>query len=218
MTGCGVITRIVAAEAVRAARVRRGAAFDEFAVAAMHLTIDGWNRAGGHPADNVGVAFGVNLRQQGWVDDVVTNLATFVSVITAPRERVGFTSTLEAVQPQMAREVRLQRARVVIDAARASCIVPAEIRRQALQAARPDLFDSFALSNFGVLADPPRFGDSYEPEIWVSQPAVPEVGLAMCLFTLGDALRVTVRYRTERFDARSAGEFTDAFVATLIDR
>jgi NRPS condensation-like uncharacterized protein len=213
--GFGVVTRSVDLGVLSASKVRHTATFEDFVVAALHLTIDRWNGDGAPSNGRIGVSLGVNLRAFEWYDDVVANLATFVSVTSDAEHRRDLDSVLETVRPQLAFDTRLERARLVAGAASAARALPFAARKQALARVTPDRFDSIAISNGGRVADPPRFAPDHEPEAWVSQPAVPAVGLAMGVFSLGAALRITVRYRRERFDAAGAAAFTDAFIAVL---
>jgi NRPS condensation-like uncharacterized protein len=216
--GWGVITRAVDVGTVTDARRALDASFDDLMTAAMHVTIDRWNRSAGVDSRGVGVALGVNLRDAGWNDDVVANLATFVSVLTGPPHRGDLAEAVATIRPHLAQDARRERARLVLDATRAVAAAPLALRRHVLRSTNPDLLDSAVLSNCGVVADPPRFEHGHEPEVWFSPPTVPAVGLAMGVVTVGSTVRIALRYRRERFDAAGAGAFVDTYLDALTDR
>ena len=81
-SGFGLVVRRVPAADIAAARRRRGGSFDAYAMAALHVAVERWNRDHGAACDRVGISQGVNLRPDEWSDDVVVNLAAFASVVT----------------------------------------------------------------------------------------------------------------------------------------
>ncbi len=213
--GFGLVVRRVEVGSIARARRDRAGSFDAYAMAALQTSIEQWNRTHGAPCERVGVSQGVNLRPAAWPDDVVVNLAAFTSVVTEPADRTDLDTALAAVIPQLDHDRRVEQAREIAGVARAARLVPEAVRRTAVAAASPGQFDTCVISNVGVIADVPRFADDHQPTVWVSTPAMPEVGFAIALFTIGDQLQLNVRYRREQFDASGAAAFVDGFLATL---
>ncbi len=215
--GFGSVACVLDAAALDRARFRLGASFDEHLLGALHVTIDRWNRARGAAAGRLGVAFGVNLRPASWALDVVANLAAFISVLSDAGQRTDLAEAIAAVRPQIAADVRLERARSVVESARLGSVLPIDLRARALAAAAPDRYDSIAISNLGAVPDPPTFVPGHPVELGVSPPAIPPVGLDLTVHTVGSAVRIDTGFRRERFDDDGARAFTDAFAACLLE-
>jgi hypothetical protein len=141
--------------------------------------------------------------------------AAFVSVVTEPGQRDDVAAALSAVEIDMEPARRAERARMVVEAARAASAAPLSARQQLLTAVPADRFDSIAVSNLGAVDDPPTFG-APGGELWVSAPAVPQAGISVVVITTGDELRITTAYRRERFDDDGALAFTDALAGCLL--
>lgn len=213
--GFGLVIRAVDAEEIT--RVRRTYAtwFDAYAMAALHVAIQEWNQNHDAPCELVGVTQGVNLRPHEWWDDVVVNLAAFASVVTEPSDRRDIGVALAKVVPQLDPDLRLQQAREMASAARAARLLPAATRRRGLAALPANQFDTCAISNLGVLSDPPRLVDDAQSLSWIVTPAMPAAGLTIGTTVVGDELQFNACYRRERFDEAGASAFMDAFIATL---
>jgi NRPS condensation-like uncharacterized protein len=213
--GFGLVLRTVDPEAVARARRNYDAGFDAYAMAALHVTIQAWNDAHDAPCELIGVTQGVNLRPDEWWDDVVVNLAAFASVMTEPADRVDVATALTTVVPQLDPDLRLKQARELTNAARAARLVPAATRRRGLAALPANQFDTCAISNAGVLSDPPRLVDNAQSLSWIVTPAMPAAGLTIGTTRVGDELQFNACYRRERFDEAGANAFIDAFIASL---
>jgi hypothetical protein len=213
--GSGVCTRAVPGSVLRAVRQRWDASFDDHLVASTHLAVERWNRRLDVPPGRVGVALGVNLRGPEWRHDVVGNLAAFVSTLTEPEHRVDLASALAASWVGATPAERQAQARLVVHASRSAAALPIAVRREALARALPDVFDSVAVSNLGVIDRPPCFEPGHVPEVWMSPPAVPEVGLAVLVLEIAGTLHLSARYRKERFDRQAAEELVDLLVDCL---
>jgi NRPS condensation-like uncharacterized protein len=213
--GFGLITRSIDAADITAARRRFGVAFDEYAMAALHVTIARWNRDHGAACDVVGVTQGVNLRADEWWNDVVVNLAAFASVMTDAADRTDIAAALTRVRPQLDPSLRVTHAREVASAARAMRVLPADVRVKALATLPADQFDTCTISNVGPLADPPRLADGEHSMRWIATPAMPVAGVTIATAMVDEQLQLDVCFRKERLDDDGAGRFVDAFIATL---
>ncbi len=213
--GFGLVLRTVDLAQITRARRRYETGFDAYAMAALHVTIQGWNHAHGAPCELVGVTQGVNLRPPEWWDDVVVNLAAFASVMTEPSDRRDISAALAKVMPQLDPDLRLRHAREMAAAARASRLLPASARRRAFALVPADQFDTCAISNAGVLTDPPRLVDGAQSLSWIVTPAMPAAGLTIGTTVVGDELQFNACYRRERLDESAANVFVDGFIATL---
>ena len=157
----------------------------------------------------------MNLRPDAWWDDAVLNLAAFASIVTDPPDRTDLASALDRVTSQLDPSRRLEHAREVAATARSLRLLPASTRREILAALPEDQFDTCAISNCGLLADPPRLDDTAQPLAWLITPAMPAAGLTIATYAVGDRLHFSCCYRGERFDAAGAQRFIDSFVDLL---
>jgi NRPS condensation-like uncharacterized protein len=211
--GFGFVVAETSRSAVTEARRKYGASFDAFAMAALHVTVAEWNAARGARCDRVGVSQGVNLRPDEWWDDCVLNLAAFATVVTDPHDRVDLAQALAAVTPQL--EARREHARKMVGAARAARAVPLAARAEVLAALPGDQFDTCAISNCGVLDDPPRLDDHGRPVAWIITPAMPQSGPTIVVDAIGDSLHFSVCYRRELLTPEDARAFVVGFVGAL---
>ena len=214
-SGFGIVVADASREAVDAARRKHDATFDAYAMAVLHVAIADWNAQRGAPCARVGVSQGVNLRPQPWWDDCVLNLAAFASVFTDAPDRVDVARALDVVAPQLAADVRRAHAREMVAAARAARAIPLATRAQVLAAIPPEQFDTCAISNCGVLADPPHLDDHARPVAWIITPAMPQSGLTIAVDVIADSLHFSVCYRRELFSPEDARTFVDGFVGAL---
>lgn len=216
-TGEGVVRRSLPAADVRQAAAGRSASVGDLLVVAAHLAVDRWNRAAGEDARVVGVAEAVNLRAPAWRNDVVANLASFASTRTDEADRATGANVLDVVRRQRTAEARLLGARAAVDAARLAAATPRSARRRLFDAVVAGALDSFVVSNYGVLDDPPRCGDDPRA-VRVTQAPVPGVGAGVSIVGVEDVVNVTLRYRTELLDRRAAGELIDCYLEALTER
>jgi NRPS condensation-like uncharacterized protein len=213
--GFGIVVGEASRAAVAAARRKYSTSFDAHAMTALHVALARWNAARDAPCERVGVSQGVNLRPDAWWDDCVLNLAAFASVFTDAPDRADFGRALAAVTPQLDDEVRRGHAREMVAAARAARALPLATRVEVLRAMPPEQFDTCAISNCGVLADPPRLDDHSRPVAWIVTPAMPQSGLTIAVDAIDDSLHFSVCYRRELFTAADARAFVDGFVSLL---
>jgi NRPS condensation-like uncharacterized protein len=213
--GFGFVIAATSRSAVAAARHNHNASFDAYAMAALHVAIAEWNAARGAACERVGVSQGVNLRPEAWWDDCVLNLAAFATVVTDPCDRADIAHALAVVAPQLEDGTRREHAREMVAAARAARAVPLAARAEVLAALPVDQFDTCAISNCGVLDDPPRLDDHARPVAWIITPAMPQSGPTIVVDAIGDSLHFSVCYRRELLTPADARAFVDGFVGAL---
>ena len=109
--GAGSTTRSVPMGPLSAAAGRYAGSFGTYAMAALHVTIERWNRAHGVACDAVGVSQAVNLRPAEWHDDVVASLAAITSLLSRPGDRVDVATAMARLGPKLTLEAQRERAR-----------------------------------------------------------------------------------------------------------
>ena len=213
--GAGAITRAIpAAPALEASR-RHAGSFGTYAMAALHVTVEDWNRAHGQACEYVGVSQAVNLRPPEWWDDVVVSLAAMTSVLSRPGDRVDVATAIARIGSHLEIEKQRARARALVATSAAGRVVPFALRRQALAAAARQQFDTCMLSNLRSVPDPPRFSDDVQPVISVTTAAMPSLPVGLAMYTAFDELRFMVMYRRECFDEAGVNAFVDAYAERL---
>lgn len=198
---------------------RAGVTVNDLLIAALHLTVDGWNAQHGVSAGRIGVVMPVNLRPRAWWHEVVGNFSFMVPVASSPSDRDNPAAILAAVS---------RRTRLVKEGRRAALLVTCLARLQRLplrsRRALASLLsrDPFAptamLSNLGRIDEPLSFGPEVGKvaEVWFSLPAKMPSGLAVGAVTAGGRLRLVFRYRHPLFGEEAATRFADRYVAVLL--
>jgi NRPS condensation-like uncharacterized protein len=213
--GAGATTRSVPMAALGAAAHRHAGSFGAHAMAALHVTIQRWNRAHNAVCDHVGVSQAVNLRPADWHDDVVASMAAITSVLSRPVDRVDVETAMARLGPQLTAEVQRARAREFVAASAAGRLVPYALRRRALAAVPREQFDTCMLSNFGAVADPPSFTDDSHHAISVTTAAMPLLPVGIAIYTAFAQVHLMVMYRGEYFDENGVNAFVDEYVEAL---
>lgn len=169
--GVGFVTRAVALDDAAALADRApGTSINDVLVAALHLTVAGWNARGGARVGRVGVMMPVNLRRPESFWEVVGNFASMVSISTRPGDRVDLRTATGAVAAQT-RELRREvRARGLYDLFAVAGGTLVGVKRAAarlMPIVGGDRFiDTAVLSNLGQLGEPPSFDGEPPGELW----------------------------------------------------
>jgi len=218
--GVGFVTRVVALDDATALTDRAAdTSINDVLVAALHLTVAGWNARAGTRTGRVGVMMPVNLRPPESFWEVVGNFASMVSISTHPADRADLPTATSAVAAQT-RELRREvRARGLFDLFEVAAGTPIGLKRvsaRLMPIVGGDRFiDTAVLSNLGRLTEPPSFDDDVPPELWFSPPCDRVCSIGIGAVTVGRALMLSTRYRREALDRSGAEEFVDEFVARL---
>jgi NRPS condensation-like uncharacterized protein len=218
--GVGFVCRVVELDDAPALADRApDTSVNDVLLAALHLTIAGWNTAAGARADRVGVMMPVNLRPPERFWEVVANFASMVSISTHPADRVDLRTATLAVAAQT-REIRREvRARGLFDLLEVAAGSPVGVKRATSRlvpfVGGERLIDTAVLSNLGRLAEPPTLDGEPPGELWFSPPCDRVCSVGIGVVTVGKSLMLSVRYRREVFDPAAAEAFTDQFVARL---
>ncbi len=193
---------------------------NDLLLAALHLTIDGWNAERNAPCGRIGVLVPANLRPHEWRHEVVGNFSLPARVSTRPRSRRSPALALARITTQTARKKKTGMGTALVDVLGRSELFPLWAKR-AMVTAMPitghRLVDTAMLSNLGRLAETPSFGpDAGDTiEVWFSPPGRMPLGLTVGAVTVADRLHLTFRYRRSLFDADAAARFAGRFLAEL---
>ncbi len=202
-------------------------------VAALHLTVDGWNRSHGARADTVTVTVPVRPGRPTPDDpwgDPTTNRTLQVTTSTSPALRVDPSRVVGAVHHQLA-AVRREAARPTDPAAgpagasepaasRALALLPERVRRQVptvVSMLGGDRFlASSRLSNLGVVPAPSlAFGPVPVTHLGFSPPVRMPQGIALGVAGFGPGIDIAFRWCQALLDREAAEHFADRYVQAL---
>ncbi len=189
-------------------------------LAALHLAIGEWNLQHGTPGRQIGVLVPVNLRPEGWPDEVVGNFSVTARVSTGRRHRAGPAAALDAVAAQTTRNKRTRTGITLVEALARSGLLPLWTK-QSLVVLQPltrnRLLDTAVLANLGALDEPPSFGPDAgdTTEVWFSVPSRAPLSLCVGAVTLSGRLHLVLCYPHRLFDADAARRFADCYVAHI---
>jgi NRPS condensation-like uncharacterized protein len=194
-----------------------GPTVNDLLVAALHLSIESWNRSHGESTGRVSVLVPVNLRPKEWREDVVTNLVLDARVVTTATDRSTPQSLLDAVSRQ-SEEIKEGGGAALIEVLRDWGQLPIWAKQPlspALSAAGK-FVDTAILSNLGVLKEPPAFGDGGETvDAFFSAPTRMPCGLSVGAVSVGGRLHLSFRFRHPQFGLDAAKQFAAQYVADL---
>jgi NRPS condensation-like uncharacterized protein len=186
-------------------------------LAALHLTVAGWNTSAGARHGRVGVMMPVNLRPPERFWEVVGNFASMVPISTQQADRVDMGTAATAVAAQT-REIRREiRARGLVDLFDVATRSPVGIKRATSRLVPflggERLIDTAVLSNLGRLTEPPTLDGQPPEQLGFSPPCDRVCSVGIGVVTVAQSLMLSVRYRRELFDRAAAEAFTEQFVA-----
>jgi NRPS condensation-like uncharacterized protein len=196
---------------------RGGVTVNDLLIAALHSSIDRWNREHGRPAGRIGVLMPVNLRPRAVWDDVIGNFTFMLPVTTTRRQRTTPEATVETVRARTRAIKESRRAAAVASLLPHVQRLPLRARQGVAHlASREAIMPSAMLSNLGRLPHVDFGPGAGEPvEAWFSPPAEMPLGLAVGAVTTGRRLHLAFRYRHPLFGPGAAQAFADVFRSTL---
>jgi NRPS condensation-like uncharacterized protein len=203
-------------------RRTRDTTVNDVLLGALAVTVARWNEVHGQGAGRITIAMPVNLRPPGWRHEVVSNLASYVSISLEADERpdVGHAA---AAAGRWTRPIKREKlAGVVVDVLNQLSMFSVGVKRRL-----PDLIpltgdvvvDTASLSNLGIVESPPRLDDTAGPvrAMWFSQPGRMPLGTCVGALTLNGRLHLALRYRHAQFDKPAARAFFRLFRTVLLD-
>ena len=192
-----------------AARRRANATVNDVLLAAVHLSIDQWNRDHRGRVARIAIGMPVNARPDAWRTDFVGNLITSEMVSTLAGQRESPEACLAAVAGWT--EHMKRRGSGSMLAAQERGWGGRVAHRRALSPV-VRLFAGLmsgtaAVSNLGVVASDWVSGDAFTvTELWFSPPAF-GADLALGAVSFGETLRLTLRYVPGLFSPAAAEDY-----------
>jgi NRPS condensation-like uncharacterized protein len=189
---------------------------------ALAVTVARWNETHGQDAGRITLTMPVNLRPAGWRREVVSNLASYVTISLEADERPDLQHAAAAAGRWTRPIKREGLAGIVVDMLNQLSMLSVGVKRRL-----PDLIpltgdvvvDTASLSNLGILESPPRLDETAGPvrAMWFSQPGRMPLGTCVGALTLNGRLHLALRYRHAQFDKSAACAFFRLFRAVLLD-
>jgi NRPS condensation-like uncharacterized protein len=195
---------------------------NDLLIAALVVAVGRWNSSHGRSPGRIRITMPVNARSPGQAS-ATGNLSRLTAVTVFPpsdhRDLARLLADVTA-QTRWAKDHTGPQVDPLSSAlARAWC--PAGVKRRllrlALRTAGPLLCDTSLVSNLGLVAQPPRFGQAETTGMWFSTSAHMPRGLSVGAISLGRQLHLCLRYRLALFSEPAASEFAGAYAAALND-
>ena len=195
---------------------------NDLLIAALIVTVGRWNSGHRRSPGRIRITMPVNARPPGQAA-ATGNLSRLTAVTAfAPTGSHDLATLLEdvAAQTRWAKDHAgpqvdpLSRA---LAQARCPAGVKRRLLRLALRTAGPLLCDTSLVSNLGLVAEPPRFGQAEATGMWFSTSAHMPRGLSVGAVSVGGQLHRCLRSRCALFSEAAASEFAGAYAAALGD-
>ena len=198
------------------------ATVNDLLIAALIVAIGGWNASHGRSPAPIRITMPVNARASGQAA-AAGNLSRLTAVTARPPAHPSDAWALIADVAAQTRSAKNRPGPQVdpLSQALAAAWCPAPVKhgllRLALHTAGPLVCDTSLVSNLGIVADPPRFGDAPATHMWFSTSAHMPRGLSVGAITVGGRLHLCLRYRHALLSEAAAARFAGAYAAALSD-
>jgi NRPS condensation-like uncharacterized protein len=208
--------------AIRQAAREYRVTVNDLLITALIMAVSRWNAGHGRAAGRIRITMPVNARghDQASATGNLSRLTTVTARALADGDDPGALVADVAGQTRAAKDHAGPQVDP-ISRALATAWCPAAVKRRllrlALRTAGPLLCDTSLVSNLGIVADPPRFGDVAATDMWFSTSAHMPRGLSVGVVTISGKLHLCFRYRRALFGEPAAVRFADAYNAALND-
>jgi NRPS condensation-like uncharacterized protein len=189
---------------------------------ALAVTVARWNATHGEDAGRIALTMPVNLRPAAWRREVVSNLASYVTISLEADERADLRQAAASASQRTRPIKREGLAGIVVDVLDQLSVLSVGVKRLL-----PDLIpltgdvvvDTASLSNLGIVESPPKLDEAAGQvrAMWFSQPGRMPLGTCVGALTLNGRLHLALRYRHAQFDRPAARAFFRLFRAVLLD-
>lgn len=221
--GWGFVERRLGELGDRVVRNRpNGASVNDVLLAALHLTIDDWNREHGESTEKISLMMPINLRPRDWFYDVFGMYAIFGSVSTKSAHRGDALSTVRRVSSQTEELKERDRAAAYVESLNLiPPTTPVGLRGQLpefLKGPGERLLDTAVLSNLGRVPEPLPALEGDKPEsVWFSPPCIDGMPVGIGVATAGGEMHLSFRHTFDQFDGDAARRFADTYVENLAE-
>ncbi|MDQ3146904.1 MAG: hypothetical protein M3R01_08230 [Actinomycetota bacterium] len=189
------------------------ATVNDVLLAAMHLTIDRWNRPRCSRSRQITLMMPVNQRPPAWRGEVVANLVLSSRVESTSAERERPEKLMAAIAAQT-RRIKADGGETPITIPPRTPVVVRRLIPRLIDAGSRHSADTAVLSNLGRVEDPPFFG-AKGTGLWFSPPPRDPVILTMGAATADGRLGISLRWCNAAFSTPAAREFADLLRASL---
>jgi NRPS condensation-like uncharacterized protein len=189
---------------------------------ALAVTVARWNETHGQDSGRIALTMPVNLRPAGWRREVVSNLASYVTISLEADERPDLRHATAAAGRWTRPIKREGLGGIVVDVLNRLSTLTVGVKRRL-----PDLIpltgdvvvDTASLSNLGIVESPPELDDAAGPvrAIWFSQPGRMPLGTCVGALTLDGRMHLALRYSHAQFDRTAARAFFRLFRTVLLE-
>jgi len=214
------LVSLSAAETETLAGLDHAGSLDDLLVAALNLTVAGWNADHQASCGRISVGVAANRRPDSWSHEMVGNFTLMARVSTGRDDRADRISTIAAITAQTSSRLRTGLETALGDALGASPLLALWAKQAMaplLSAAGNRLADSAVFSNLGDLDEDLSFGAEAgrATAVHFSSPTRMPCGISVGAVTTAGRLHLTFRHRHPQFGDAAARRFVDLFLAEL---
>ena len=193
------------------------ATINDLLIAAMHKSVELWNKDHAVEANLVIIQTPVNLRPAHWQNQVLGNYIGSFPTITVPEQRGTASDLMNAVAEQTRSAKEMKIGALMYDVLQFQNKVPIFARELLMPAliGAANSVSSF-VSNLGAFPANLSFGDGQDAtEVWFSPPALMSAGIGLGVLGYKDSLFLGFRYANDHFDSAAAQRFGELYRETL---
>lgn len=203
------------------ARREQKTSVNDVLLAALHLTVQGWNEQHQKKAERITAMMPVNLRPLAWQTEVVGNYSVFVAIGSQSTDRQNFSRTVRAVNRWTQWYKETKGTAQLIDLLRGAHWLPLWLKRASrdlIPLTGNRVVDTTVLSNLGRVNDMGGFGGKTGKvtEFWFSPPVRMPLGVALGVATYHDDMYLSFRYCKKQFSSDAAARFVELFRRTVL--
>lgn len=192
------------------------ATLNDLFVAAMHKSIEKWNRKRKGEAAKIRIPVPVNLRPASWSREVVGNYFMTFMTNTEKEQRRSAALLMETVSEQTRRGKQDQVAEKMYLAMKRRLSVPVFSRELIMKYAGNNQGSSAFLTNLGRIGSSLSFGDAGDAAaVWITAPVPMPVGMGLGIISLGGHLNLAFRHCAELMNAQAGQDFSGLYRETL---
>jgi len=189
------------------------ATINDLLLAAMHKSIDSWNRDHGVDAGLIRVQSPVNLRPARWQNEVMGNYIGSFPTNSVVAERESPEALISAIrtQTQYAKETGF--GEVMYESMQFQSKMPAFLKDKLMPVLLNSVSSTSAcVSNLGLAPKRVEFSqDKPATELWFSPPAAMPMGVGLGVMGYSGRLFFSFRYARALFDENAIQKFSDRF-------
>lgn len=192
------------------------ATFNDLAIAAMHKTVEQWNKGNKQDSETIRIPVPANLRPAEWARDVMGNYFNAFMTNTTQADRKSQKKLMQAVVSQTRQGKQYKIAEVLYTGINEGSRMPAKFRKLILKSMVGVQACSATCTNLGRIPEIISFGDHGDAtEVILTGPAPWPVATILGITSYGGKLFLSFRFCRDMLNQESGDEFAKLYLETL---